>query len=138
MTQNDNRKTSYSVYSLLFHLMSIFFMCLGSAGVIVMAASVPEIDFSSSALITASCIVITALYLSNYFAKPLLYAVLTSIVVFCVFFILSDREIFLSQWQYLFGGFIPESGAQDGDVGRVALVLAIFFSLLLFYIHINP
>lgn len=108
-------------------------MCLGSAGVIVMAASVPEIDFSSSALITASCIVITALYLSNYFAKPLLYAVLTSIVVFCVFFILSDREIFLSQWQYLFGGFIPESGAQDGDVGRVALVLAIFFSLLLFF-----
>ena len=111
-------------------------MCLGVTGIILMAASVPELVFGIAPLIVAACVIITALYMSNYFARPLFYAVLAAIVVFCIVYILSDREIFASQWQYLFGGMIPEPGETSGEIGRVALILTVFFSLLIFFFDI--
>lgn len=111
-------------------------MCLGVTGIILMAASVPELTFAAAPLIIISCVIITALYLSNFFARPLFYAVLAAIVVFCIFYILSDRELFAAQWQYLFGGMIPEPGEESGQIGRVALILSVFFSLLIFFFDI--
>lgn len=136
MTPHDPAKTTHTIYSPLYHLLSVFFMCLGVTGIILMAASVPELVFGIAPLIVAACVIITALYMSNYFARPLFYAVLAAIVVFCIVYILSDREIFASQWQYLFGGMIPEPGETSGEIGRVALILTVFFSLLIFFFDI--
>ena len=136
MTPQNTEKTAHTIYSPLYHLLSVFFMCLGVTGIILMAASVPELNFAAAPLIIISCVIITALYLSNHFARPLFYAVLAAIVVFCIVYILSDRELFAAQWQYLFGGMIPEPGEESGEIGRIALILTVFFSLLIFFFDI--
>ncbi len=133
MEQQKTLKSGKDLYSQAGHLLGVFFMCLGAAGMILMSASVPEITFSPVPLIIVSCIVICSLYLSNYFSKPLFYAVLAAIVVFSVFYIISDRELFSAQWQFLFGGMISVSEGETVDISRVALILSVLFSLIIFF-----
>ncbi len=101
-----------------------------------MSASVPELSFSPAPLILVAIGVTAALYFSNLFSRPLFYAVLTGVVVFCVAYILSDKSSFASQWHFLFSGMVPEPGTSSVDIGRVALILTVFFSLLIFFFDI--
>ena len=136
MTSFRTEKQNSSFYGPAYHILTIFFLCLGLAGVILLTASVPEIVISAPVLITISSGLITALYISNYFAKPLFYAVIAAIVLFCVFYTLSDRELFAAQWQFLFGGMVISPGEDAVSIDRVALVLTVFFSLLLFFFDV--
>lgn len=133
---NGAPKNHTTISSTLYHLLSVFFLCLCIIGVILMAASVPDVAFSPLPLIFTAAGVIVALYFSNLFSKPLFYTVLTAIVVFCVFYILSDRNSFAYQWQFLFTGMISGSEETTGDISRVALILTVFFSLLIFFFDI--
>lgn len=136
MRKDNNEQSLYNIYSPLYHILSVFFLCLGMTGIILMSASVPEIILPVGLLIAVSSGIMTVLYISNLVAKPLFYAVLAAVVVFCIFYTLSDRIGFATQWQYLFGGMPPSQDALSGDIGRVALVLTIFFSLLIFFFDI--
>ena len=133
---NGASKKQSSVGSPVYHLLSVFFLCLGLTGIILMSASVPEITFSPVPLIFLSIGITAALYFSNLFSKPLFYAVLTAIVVFCISYILADRNSFAAQWQFLFSGMIPAAGESSGDIGHVALILTVFFTLLIFFFDI--
>ena len=134
--QQGTLKNQFFSGSTVYHLLSVFFICLGLAGIILMAESVPEISFLPAPLILIAIGVTAGLYFSNLFSKPLFYGVLTAIVVFCISYILSDREGFASQWQFLFSGMVPDPGETSSDIGRVALILTVFFSLLIFFFDI--
>ena len=136
MTTLRKEKSSPSFYGPAYHILTVFFLCLGLAGVIILAASVPEIVISAPVLIAISSGVITALYISNYFARPLFYAVIGAIVLFCIFYTLSDREAFADQWQFLFGGMVLKPGDEAASIDRVALILTVFFSLLIFFFDV--